>query len=108
MTHHADQVDAAVAEARARFERGFHQSCDRLVTLLDRLGAGDMAARAQWIEVLHRMAGLGGSIGFAGVSTHARELEDVLRDATPGPVDLTAIRRLLDAVRQAFDEDRPT
>jgi Hpt domain len=108
MTQHADQVDAAVADARARFTSSFHPTCDRLALLLDQVAAGDGAARSHCVDVLHRMAGLGGSIGFATVSTQARALEDMLRDSAPGPVDLTVMRRHLDGVRHALDQDRRT
>jgi HPt (histidine-containing phosphotransfer) domain-containing protein len=98
---HRDEVDMVVADARARFEREFSVACARMNDLLTEPAATDAL-----VHLLHRMAGLGGSIGFSRVSEQAREFEDVLRDGSPQAVDWSAARHRLDAIRRAFDEDR--
>jgi len=100
-----DDIDLAVAEARARFEREFPATCTKMQQLLDGSG-GDSTALTMLVTLLHRMAGLGGSIGFAHVSEHARTIEDLLRDHNGGRLDVTAVRQRLEQLTQAFEQDR--
>jgi HPt (histidine-containing phosphotransfer) domain-containing protein len=101
-----DDVDAAVAEARREFVAGFEARCDRMSSLLDHIGSGDSAAvAAELVHLLHRMAGMGGTIGFPTVSARARELEDMIRDAPEGGVNAADAREMLAALRTAFHTD---
>jgi HPt (histidine-containing phosphotransfer) domain-containing protein len=68
-------------------------------------GSHDAAAIAAVAQILHRMAGLSGTIGFPRVSVSAREFEDWLRDTPAADVDLGSARLRLQAVREAFVED---
>ena len=101
-----DEVDTALAGARGEFVDAFDARCDRMATLIDDLaGADSGAACAELAHLLHRMGGLGGVIGLPLVSDRAREFEDLVRDAPAGRVDVEAARRLLTALRAAFQSD---
>lgn len=104
--HLTEEMDAAVADARVRFENEFAAGCDTMSALLDRAArTHDPDAIDALAQILHRMGGLGGTIGFPQVSAHARELEDWIRDTPPAAIDADEARTRLRALRHAFVED---
>lgn len=104
--HPSEDVDAAVAAARTRFETEFAEGCDRISGLLDRIAAMHDTDAVQAIaHILHRMGGLGGTIGYPHVSAHARDMEDWVRDRSSAAIDIDQARARLRALRQAFAED---
>jgi hypothetical protein len=101
-----DEADAAIVEARKNFLAGFASACSTMEELIARTAAdaGGPAA-AQLAQIAHRMGGLGGTIGFPIVSTCARALEDLVRDAPPGQLDVDGAQRRLAELRAALDQD---
>lgn len=82
-----------------------------LEELLAQVAAGGTEALDKLRRALHRLAGSGGSYGFAEVSRHSKSGEEIakrLMDAgvTPQAVDVTALREVVDAVRAAFEAAR--
>jgi DNA-binding response OmpR family regulator len=75
----ADDLDAVLHDARQRFAGAFAEQCDRLTPSAD-----------DAVRVLHRMAGLGGQVGFPRVSARAAELEDLLSTGAMSRDDLLA------------------
>ncbi len=100
-----EDLDAAVADARAEFIGAFEGDCAAIDHLIDDVAAEVSGAAARLTGMLHRMAGLGGTIGLPGVSDRARQFEDVVRDSPGGRFDTRRARQLLAAVRRAFDQD---
>jgi DNA-binding response OmpR family regulator len=93
-------LQAVMVAARQAFVDGFASQCDALDAAARQPSP---AAIADAVARLHRMAGLGGTIGFARVSARAAEFEDVLRGATPASAQMAA---LVDGLRRAFADDR--
>jgi len=104
--HPTEDVDAALVSARLRFEHEFAADCDRMSALLDHVArTHDRDAINAVAQILHRMGGLGGTIGFPRVSAHARELEDWMRDTPSEALDTDEARTRLGALQRAFAED---
>ena len=94
---------AAMREARSRFIAAFPLQTVSIEQLIEAVAAGQAAARADLRQLIHRMAGLGGTIGFPTVSERASALEHcVLAD---GALNSQAARGLLHGVREAFADD---
>ena len=73
-------IGRVLEETRTQFVNAFSGQCDTIAHAAG--AAADSTGSALAINVLHRMAGLAGTIGFPQVSTRAAELEDGLRAAT--------------------------
>ena len=86
-------------ETRLRFIAEFRDHCLQIEQLATR---GDAGSRDQAIRLLHRMAGLAGTLGFLQSSIHAARFENDLRDgaATPG-----AVETHMGALRRVFTEE---
>jgi DNA-binding response OmpR family regulator/HPt (histidine-containing phosphotransfer) domain-containing protein len=97
----AQDLDAVLLDARRHFVESFPAHCDMLAELASQPSPPAEALESA-IAQLHRIAGLGGTIGFPRVSAQAAELEDVLRAAAPIPDSFAAS---VDALRKAFDQD---
>ena len=101
-----EDVDAALADARRDFIDAFHPRCDRMAALIDDVASsGSAAAASELARVLHRMGGLGGTVGLPTVTARARDFEDLVRDAPDTGFDVDEARRLLDALRAGFHDD---
>ncbi|MEX1127279.1 MAG: response regulator [Vicinamibacterales bacterium] len=94
---------AAMREARSRFIAAFSLQTASIEQLIEAVAAGQAAARADLRHLIHRMAGLGGTIGFPTVSERASALEQCVR--ADGALDSQAARGLLHGVREAFVDD---
>jgi DNA-binding response OmpR family regulator len=93
--------ETVLRESRQQFVSTFASQCDGILTRADQLvAAPDSGADA--IGWLHRIAGLGGTVGFPTVSTKAAELEDAFR---AGALTAQQLRDGIAAMRTAFTED---
>jgi DNA-binding response OmpR family regulator len=97
----AEDPEVVLRESRQAFVTTFASQCDRIAARAE-AGADGSASTEEAIAWLHRMAGLGGTLGFGQVSAKAAELETALRAATLPPADL---HRGLAAMRSAFAAD---
>src|SRR2546426_7457632 len=101
-----DDPDAVLRAARQRFVAGFLERFNSFGLMIDAVGSnvegGPIDALAQ---LLHRTAGLGGTIGLPSVSERAKQLEERVRAARVDGFDVEAARRELQALRDAFEMD---
>src|SRR5688500_12215688 len=86
---------------RQQFASRFADECATLATLPDD-PAANPAAVSDALRTLHRLAGLGGTLGFPRVSVKAAALEDAVRRSALSP---TEFRRGVEALHEAFAED---
>jgi CheY-like chemotaxis protein len=103
----AGSVDTVLDEVRGRFVADFPLRCDEAVDLLDqaREGHGAAEARAALGSVAHRIAGLGGIIGFPRVSDIALQLETLVLLTGERDFDDGEAFALICALRAAFAEE---
>ena len=99
-------LDAVLRQTQSDFVGGFRAACTAMTQLIGEL-QGDTSgeARRELEQIVPRMGGLAGTIGFPTVSARARVLEDLLRDTPSEPIDTSRARALLDAIRLAFEQD---
>ena len=93
--------------ARQKFIVGFQATFESIERLLPRSETDPFSARSEVHGVVHRLAGLAGSMGFPGVSEHAAVLESILDDS-PYQGRVAAARHALEAIRQAYTADLTT
>ena len=79
----------------------FAKQCDTIAEPADQTQTDPSASRARHPQ-LHRMAGVGGTLGFPRVSVKAAELEDALRAS---PVSSVELRDGIAALHGAFSLD---
>lgn len=92
-------------DARQRFVAAFPGLCDSITGLLDRRRTTPDAERASLKSVVHRLAGLAGTVGFPTVSRAAATLEDMLPSLSDQAMDLARAFLALQEVREAFTLD---
>jgi HPt (histidine-containing phosphotransfer) domain-containing protein len=71
--------------------------------LVDDFARGDSSAAVALTEVVHRLRGVAGTIGFPTVSARASDLEHLVTAAEP--VDAVRARSMVDAVENALAAD---
>ncbi len=102
----SDALQQILEETRQRFATTFIGQCDSIRILVDKVATlgvtGPVAALAQ---VIHRLSGLAGTIGFPTISARASELEDLVDGASNGTFDVVRARQSVDAVQAAFAHD---
>src|SRR5262245_18596503 len=101
-----DEDDPLVAlrNARSRFISGFHGQCDSLEALtVAGAPGGNAPERAAARQLVHRVVGLAGTIGFKSLSTRAAELESLLTSGDG--YDPEHGRELTRRLRVAFTND---
>ena len=96
-----DDVDRVLRETRQQFAAVFAWMCDNIAAPGDQIRTNPSSSNHA-IKLLHRMAGLGGTVGFPRVSAKAAELEEALRASLVGPAEL---RDGVAALRSAFAQD---
>ena len=96
------EADQALRDARTRFVAGFTQRLSAMATMLDSLDRGAGGALAPLRESAHKLAGLGGMLGFPSVSEHAAAFEQAL---LAEPVDLAATRAAMQRMAGGFTRD---
>ena len=92
---------------RQRFVATFAAQCDAIRTLVDEVAAlnprGPVAALTQ---ILHRLTGFAGTIGFPAISARASDLESLVAGAGGrGAFDASAAREAVQAIRNALAKD---
>ena len=98
-----DDPEHALREVRGRFVAAFTGQCESIGTLLAGPSPGDDPARSAGLnQLVHRLTGLAGTVGFPTVSARAGELEALLLSGIP---DLALARELLNGIREAFAGD---
>lgn len=96
--------EAALREARRHFIDTFPQRCEIIDTLLAQdSSAGAPSAPVR--QIVHRIAGMAGMVGFATVSARAQEFEALIDAAGHGRPDPTAAEAALRRLREAFSRD---
>ena len=100
-----DPLQQALDEARQRFVATFDAQCDSIGILVDQAVSGRTGPVLALTQVIHRLKGLAGSIGFPTISTRAFELEQLARSAGRRPFDSLRGRWAVDAIRRAFARD---
>lgn len=101
-----EDPEVAMRDARQRFIAAFPKRSDSIGLLLgmvSTLGARGPVAPLQ--QIVHRMAGLAGTLGFPTVSARAAELETMLIEVEQRPLDTTAADRLFELIGDAFATD---
>lgn len=96
----ASDPRTAMREARESFVGRFSAECAEMAALAEGTPAGE--AHNRIVRTLHRMAGLGGTVGFPRVSARAAELEDALGI---GAIDTSQLRAAVESLRTAFALD---
>lgn len=74
---------------------------DRCAYDAARLRDADNQQSDEIIEIVHRLSGTAGTLGFAALSECAAQLEDAIRDGEPGATKMEALLKELAKV-QAF------
>jgi two-component system OmpR family response regulator len=98
--------EATMRDARLRFIAAFPKRADSIGFLLNMVvTVGPKGPVAPLVEIVHRTAGLAGTLGFPTVSAHARALEELLDGAELAPIDGRRANAVFDALRDSFSED---
>ena len=102
----ADALEAAFREARQRFVAGFPRRSDSIGYLLGLVATlGEQGPLVPLQQVVHKTAGLAGTIGFPTVSACARELEDLLDLVPAGGFDVSRANQLFESMEEGFSTD---
>ncbi|HEV8254706.1 MAG TPA: response regulator [Vicinamibacteria bacterium] len=104
-TAEASDPESVLRDVREAFIRAFEGRLSSVSALLTG-GRVDRVSRERARELLHRMAGLAGMIGFPGVSTRAAELEETIRRIADQESKVAEAEQGLAAIREAFDKER--
>jgi hypothetical protein len=85
-----DEDDPLVAlrNVRSRFIAGFHGQCDSLEALIVAGAPGDAPTRDAARQLVHRVVGLAGTIGFKSLSTRAAARGPI----SAGPATIALVR----------------
>jgi len=97
-----DDPESALRDVRARFIAAFPGRCDSIQALITADDATDVARIGGARQIVHRLTGIAGTVGFPTVSARAAELESLL---TPPDVDIARATDLLAALREAYATD---
>ncbi len=98
--------EAALIEARQRFIAAFPKRSDSIGLLLGMVSTlGPRGPLAPLRQIVHRTAGLAGTLGFHTVSLRARQMEELLENVEDKGLDTSAADRLFDGIQEAFARD---
>jgi DNA-binding response OmpR family regulator/HPt (histidine-containing phosphotransfer) domain-containing protein len=101
-----DNPEDALRDARQRFIAAFPKRSDSIGLLLGMVATlGPRGPLAPLRQIVHRTAGLAGTLGFPSVSDRARELEDLLEHVEDKGVDTHATDLAFDEIGAAFAHD---
>jgi CheY-like chemotaxis protein len=104
-----DDPESAMRDARQRFIAAFPKRADSVGLLLNMVATlGPKGPVRPLREIVHRTAGLAGTLGFPTVSVRARELEELLDHADQQVLDGSRVNQVFDALRDGFTEDLST
>ncbi len=97
-------LQQVLSDTRQRFVTTFPAQWDSIRILVDQVASfGLQGPVAALTHLVHRMAGLAGTIGFPTISTRASELELLI--ARPGAFDGAAARGLVETIREAYAKE---
>ena len=96
-----DDLERVLLTARRDFADAFPGHCEALAAFARQTSPSD-EARDEALKLAHRLAGLGGTIGFDRVSAKAAAIEEALRQR---PAALDWLDASVDELQQAFDAD---
>jgi CheY-like chemotaxis protein len=97
---------AVMREARSRFIAAFPKRADSIGLLLNMVVTlGPKGPVGPLAEIVHRTAGLAGTLGFPTVTDRAKELETILEDAGTRLIDGAHANRVFDSLRDGFADD---
>lgn len=107
----SDPLAEALRGLKREYLRDSVARVAELEELLAQVGQGSGDALDRLRRALHRLAGSGGSYGFADVSRHGRAGEETARRLIDAgvplqPADVTALTQVVSAVRTAFETAR--
>jgi DNA-binding response OmpR family regulator len=101
-----DDPKAAMRDARQRFIAAFPKRSDSIGLMLSVVATlGARGPIGPLRQIVHRTAGLAGTLGFPGVSIKASALEEMLDGVETGAFDPSAANMLFDDLEQAFTDD---
>jgi len=101
-----DQLKTAWNEARHRFVAGFPKRSDSIGYLLGMVATlADKGPLVPLREVVHKTAGLAGTVGFPTVSARAREFEDLLGEVPASGLDVSRANLLFESIEEGFSKD---
>lgn len=93
-----------LTDTRRRFVASFDAQSDSIRLLVEQVVSfGPRGPVAALTHLVHRLAGLAGTIGFPTVSARASELEALISGG--GPFDPGEARGLAEAIREAYAKD---
>jgi two-component system cell cycle response regulator len=93
-----------LTDTRRRFVSSFEAQSDSIRLLVEQVASfGPQGPVAALTHLVHRLAGLAGTIGFPTVSTRASELEVLIGRA--GAFDAVTARGLAEGIQQAYAKD---
>ena len=99
-------LEAAWKEARQRFVAGFPKRSDSIGYLLGLVATlGVQGPLVPLQQVVHKTAGLAGTVGFPTVSARARELEDLLDLVATSGLDVSRANQLFEQIEEGFSAD---
>lgn len=101
-----DDLGEILHDIRERFVTTFAARCDAVAHLIERLAdPGEDGSRSALLQIVHRMAGLAGTIGFVELGREANTLETLLYDAPTHGLDQRVAADLIARMRAAFERD---
>jgi DNA-binding response OmpR family regulator/HPt (histidine-containing phosphotransfer) domain-containing protein len=101
-----DHPLAVLREVRDRFVMTFAARCEAVEHLADRVAQdGENGPLSALRQIVHRLSGLAGTIGFTGVSLEASALEALLQAAPEQGLDRQIAAETVRRLRAAFQED---
>ena len=96
------EADQALRDARTRFVAGFTQRLSAMGVMIESLERGSGGALVPLREAAHKLAGLGGVLGFPTVSEQASVLEHALAEPV---TDYTTVRTAASRMGDGFTRD---
>jgi len=101
-----DDPEAAMRDARQRFIAAFPKRSDSIGLMLSVVATlGARGPIGPLRQIVHRTAGLAGTLGFPGVSIKARTLEEMIDLVETGGFDAGQANNVFDEMEQAFTDD---
>ena len=101
-----ENPEVAMRDARQRFIAAFPKRSDSIGLMLSTVATiGERGPVDPLRQIVHRMSGLAGMLGFPTVSVRAREIEVLLDGVGAGTFDAGRATLAFDALEQAFTDD---
>ncbi len=103
-------LEQVLHDTRERFVARFPAQCDSIGVLVESISTlGSAGPVVALKDVVHRLSGLAGQVGFPTITARASELEELARSASGGALfDVALARRAVEAMREAFTTELAT